>query len=56
MALVNVDPDKPETSSNNTISSSNKFVVEETVTVTVAEDDVLVKSAPVIVALMGWIS
>ena len=53
VALVKVDPDKPETSSNMTMSSSNKFEVEDTVTVTVFEDDVLVKLAPVIVVLIG---
>ena len=56
VASVKVDPDNPETASNNTMSSSCKPWAEETVTVTVADPDVLVKFAPLIVVLIGWIS
>jgi hypothetical protein len=53
VAFVKVDPDKPETASNNTISLSSKPWLEETVIVTVGDPDVLVKFAPVIVVLIG---
>ena len=56
VAFVKVDPDNPETASNNTISLSNKPWLDETVIVTVGDPAVLVKFAPVIVVLIGWMS
>tara|TARA_R110002096_G_scaffold153517_1_gene317321 strand:- start:52 stop:285 length:234 start_codon:yes stop_codon:yes gene_type:complete len=56
VALVNVDPDNPETVSNRTISFSLKLELELTVMVTLVEELVLEKVAPVNVVLIGWMS
>ena len=53
VALVNVEPVNPVTLSNKTISLSFSACGELKVTVTVVDDEVLVKLAPVIVVLIG---
>ncbi len=53
VALVNVEPVNPVTLSNKTISLSFNACGDPKVTVTVVDDEVLVKLAPVIVVLIG---
>ena len=55
-ALVKVDPERPVTASNRTISPSLKPLVPDDATVTLVEEPVLVKVQPVSVVLIGWIS